>query len=115
MHWSVSEGAIEIDEDYKENHEALREEIDSYKNKISTMKAEDPSAFDRKMAVKAEVEKAGTNWKQLQGAKQTIGPFHGKRDKFNVDYIFDMYKAAQKDKRKQELKDKFFGNDTDRQ
>ena len=110
FHWSVSEGAIEIDENLEEQNEALKAEIENYKDKITKFRQEDPGAFEREKQMQEYYQKGDVKWTDTETGYPKIEPYYGKRAKFNVDYVFDMYKAAQKDKRKQELKDKYFSD-----
>jgi hypothetical protein len=111
-HWSVSEGSIKIDENFEKENESYQQEINNYQSKIAQFKKDDPSAFDRDKYMKDYIEKEGTKWKKLDEHVPQPPPFYGKREQFNIDYALDMFKAAQKDKQKVELKQKYFNEKT---
>lgn len=107
MHWSVSEGSIEVDKHAEEDHEALKAEVDKYKDKIFDFKSKNASVFERDQKVKEHFEKNDLTWKEFQEGYPKDTPYTGKTAKFNMDYVLDMYEAAKKDNRKKELKAKY--------
>ena len=113
MHWAVSEGSVWIDNDFEDQYEAFNKEIGNYEDKINEIKREDPTAFKRKMQIKYQFEKSGKKWNQLSKGYTEPQLFSNNTEKFNAKFAIDMYKAAQKDKRKKELKKKFMSGSKD--
>jgi len=105
MHWSVSEGAVKVDENFDEDYQNYKEEIEKYSEKLMGLKRYDSSYERRKREFKDSFMKQDIEWNRT--SKDFLKP-KPNFSNLKADFALDMYKAAQKDKRKRELKEKYF-------
>ncbi|CAI2374786.1 unnamed protein product [Moneuplotes crassus] len=110
IHWSLSEGNIEIDQHLKEQYKSLGEEIHKYQEKIQQLKKDDPAVFMKDERFKSQYTKDGIKWNVVKNAYGNPIPYKEETLKFNMDFNLEMFNAAQKDKRRMDLKQEFFSS-----
>mmetsp|Transcript_21989 Transcript_21989/g.19544 ORF Transcript_21989/g.19544 Transcript_21989/m.19544 type:complete len:231 (+) Transcript_21989:250-942(+) len=105
MHWTVSEGSVEIDEHFEQEYEAFDKEVKNYNEQILGMKKDDPTMFKRRQEFDDAVIQG--KWNPMKKEYHQSEPFFGKEEQFNANFAIDLYKAGQKDKRRKELRKNF--------
>lgn len=89
------------------NSDAIKAHMNTYGSKISDYKQKHPESFNREGKVSKAYTKDGMDWKEFENGYPNDKKTH-KDVEFTTEYMVDMYEAANKDRRKRELKEKYF-------
>ena len=111
-HWSVSEGVVEFDHHTEDQHENIKKELEKYKPKIAEIKQSHKDLFNCEGKVRKVYSEMGLTWHEMDSEYPLNKPYTGKISKFNLDFLINMYDAANKDNRKEELKAKYFDQES---
>ena len=107
-HWNISECNLVFDSHTENQFENLKAELEKYKPKIEKLKLENPKLFDFYGEKTRDFSDIGLEWREVSPEYPNIKPYQDKIKQFNIDFLMNMYDAANKDYRKQELKQKYF-------
>mmetsp|Transcript_12194 Transcript_12194/g.12213 ORF Transcript_12194/g.12213 Transcript_12194/m.12213 type:complete len:103 (+) Transcript_12194:575-883(+) len=88
MDWSVSEGTTSIDYDFEDKYDFQKEEEqEDPDERIHQLRRNDPTHSIREERFKTNINKG--------------------QNRRNIDHVFDMYRAAQKGKKKSDFERRF--------